>query len=203
VTTREKLVFCASMSILALMCLGWHVWILVLPYRDDSATAKMEAWGMIVGQEDLASPLFLGVHRGNVSEVIYSGHLDEAKMGTIESLQRCRKLEFSHCTFEGKRLLAKIANMPSLEMLTLTGDTVTDEDLLMLLPTLAREPSRLDMLYLHDNAITDRCVDAIASLRRLISVNVAQTRISKAGFAKLCLIRPELRVSTTPPIKWP
>jgi hypothetical protein len=173
---------------------GWHVWICVKPYDDDAAIARLERWGMGVSRWAVDSPLLPYVRQANAQGLAVSGHIDEEKMDVIVSLRECFDVRFERCTFENRGLLARVAEMPSLEALSLTHGTVTDEDACVLLAQLAERQSHVQYLLFQDNPITDQCIEGIAKLPHLRAINLSETRISHEGLQRLRVLRPNLGI---------
>ena len=81
---------------------------------------------------------------------------------------------------------ARIAKLPKLRLLMLTGGPFDDDGVKHLAGLTA-----LEELTLNSAQVTDASIDAIAGLKRLRKVNVAGTKITADGRAKLAKLLPK------------
>jgi hypothetical protein len=180
----------ASAPVLLLaICAGFVLWELYGPKEDDTAIEKLKGWGAGYGRHVIV----LWFPAGNVSTVTFTGKVDPEKMDTLCSLKHPHHVAFSRCTFTEEGLLLRILKMRgigSVRSLHLLHDTVTDDDLIALLPLL----ETVEYLYLQDNPITDRSINAIASMPSLRAVCIHGTKITPEGKARLRSLRPKLNV---------
>lgn len=169
--------------------LAWQFLQLVLPKKDEAAIRQLDAWGVRYQRH-----VIVYFPKGNVSVVTFDGaKVDREKMDLFVSLAEPTTVAFVRCDFAEEGMLSRVAECRTLETLFLWHDTVVDDDLIDLLPRL----TSVRFLYLQDNPITDRCVEAIAVMPKLIAVMIQGTRITEQGKARLRALRPALDVDDT------
>jgi len=108
----------------------------------------------------------------------------------------CRRLSLllQHETKQGSALLERVgcssvASLHEATALFCMAHELTDDDLSLLVSLLDRSPApRLHALYLNENALTDRGLDALAgsrTLQRLHHLSLANNRITDVGAMRL------------------
>jgi hypothetical protein len=166
-----------------------QVWVFVGPYEDEEAMKKFDEWGVPYGRHAVNSVVpYWG---GNVHDLTIAGEVDREVMDTLVSLKHPMVVFFAGCTFTERGLLLRVAEMGTLRAVGFQHGVVTDDDLIELLPRL----TTIRNLYLQDTPITDRCVDAIASMPKLRGVMIAGTNITDEGKSRLRSLRPELYIN--------
>jgi hypothetical protein len=189
---KQALLIIGAVCVMVLMpvvpLVGYQVWVFTRTYEDEPAIEKLKEWRVDYSRHPVDSPI--AYWGGNVSVVTFTGEVDREMMGLLLSLKQPDTVGFVRCQFTEKGLLLRTAEIGTLKQVTLWHDVVTDDDLIELLPRL----KTVEWLHLQDNPITDRCVDAIASMPRLRAVCLAGTKVSRAGKARLRSLRPKLDV---------
>lgn len=181
----------AALFALVVLAIAHQVWVFVGPYEDEEAMEKFDEWNVHYGRRAVTS---LVPHRGgNVYNVTLVGRVDEEVMDTLVSLKHPSTVFFAGCTFTERDLLLRVAEMRTLRAVGFKHGVVTDEDLIELLPRL----KTIEYLFLQDNPISDRCVEAIATMPKLRAVCVFGTKLTDEGKARLRSLRPELDVDDT------
>jgi hypothetical protein len=189
--TRKPLMIrfvCLAACGLFALAVAQQIWVFVGPYEDEEAMRKFDEWGVPYGRHAVNSPIpYWG---GNVHNATLAGEVDREVMDTLVSLKHPKVVFFLGCTFTERGLLPRVAEMRTLRGVGFCHGVVTDDDLVELLPRL----TTIQYLYLQDNPITDRCVEAIASMPKLRAVCIFGTSITDGGKARLRSLRPELDV---------
>ena len=121
--------------------------------------------------------------------------MTQEQLATVSNLRWCHWVSFSNATFPDPSGLELLAAMPRLTSLSFDHNSVTDEVLTRHLTELPR----VHALLLQDNPLTDGCVDTIAKLPALRTVDIHGTRITPDGVDRLHRLRPEVKVDTTTP----
>lgn len=186
-----KSVIVAACFGLVAFVVAHQVWVFTRTYEDEEAMKKLDAWGVGYSRHGVNS--VVSYSGANVSVVTFTDEVDREKMDTLLSLKHPKAVGFSNCRFTEEGMLMRIAEIPTLRSLHLLHHTVTDDDLIELLPRLTTVVS----LFLQDNPITDRCVEAIASMPKLRGVLIEGTKITPEGKTRLQALRPDLRINDT------
>lgn len=97
----------------------------------------------------------------------------------IEQLVQLQRLSVEGTAADG-RLLPIVAKLTQLNELDLSGCNINDNDLAAL------SGSQLDILWLTKTAVTDACLNILASLPNLKTCDVAGTKISSERWQEFC-----------------
>jgi hypothetical protein len=140
-------------------------------------------------------PDLLHVQRLNLAECEVSGRglsaltrLSELKEVNLTRLNQFRYGESASGMGDG--CITPLRGLNRLEVLSLSGNRITDEGL----ATLARQHPALEYLEIDCTDVTDAGLASLESLTRLKSVNLGGTLITPEGLKKLQAARPGLEI---------